>query len=595
MMIMSENTNLTKQKIKLLALEEAYIFIFYFAELERNALDRFPGKVGSVVHLNFLIQESSADPSLKEIYEALLTTKLNTFSGKAKKMVGLAQQCKAAGINPTPFLPTALAMKQPPSLSQRRSQATDEAPKCPHTQAQFQHYDYQRRPTPGIVNLFAHRCLLSSLITKEDIKYTWMTPTWLQVRIKYPDVMNYPVQLCPLVTDGNRQQVFHEQHDVIIGFEKDLSSRREKNGFPDSVFDIRFENDQDPTFVSINTKLKGFDLLRSKYVNADNELCYFKILQIITKDKDNDEYREGGATEEDCPTVMSAFSTPQKAGFIMSPQQQQPTPSHTYSSPTPVYSSPAPHHPTSDKTVADLSAQLQSAMKMIEESKVEIARATNAAANAQAAAQKATTEQEQIKQAAIAEITKQQQIASAAQQLAAQHHAVAAEQHVAAQAAQAEAREAAAQREATISQAKMATIAQVEAAKETALLATASKDGEQQAIVSVRAELQATKAAAVAAIEQSRRETEVAQQVAVQLTAAQQEADERAAIATAQEKIGTKRTRRDPDQHVASIGGLHGSDGQFHAGVPVYVGGSSEQMQEENRDEFSTIASGYAG
>jgi hypothetical protein len=404
--------------------------------------------------------------------------------------------------------------------------------------------------------------------------------------------MNCPVQLCPLVTDDNRQQVFHEQHDAVMGFEKDLSSRREKNGFPDSVFNIRYDNDQDPVFVPVNSKLKGCDLLRSKYVNADNELCYFKILQIVTKEKDEEEHREGGATEEDCPTVMSACSTPQKPGFVMSPQQQQPTPSHTYSSPAPVYSSPTPRHPSSDKTVADLSAQLQSAMKMIEESKVEIARANNAAGEAQAAAQKATTEQELIKQAAFAEITKQQQIASAAQQLAAQHHAVATEQHVAAQAAQAAAKEAAAQREATISQAQMA-IAQAEAAKEAALSATASNDGEQQAIVNVRAELEATKAAAVAAIEQSRLETEAAQQVAVQLTAAQQEAAERAAIASAMERIGTKRTRRDPEQHAAIVGGLHGSGGQFHAGVPAYIGESSEQMEEaDERDEFSTIASG---
>jgi hypothetical protein len=103
------------------------------------------------------------------------------------------------------------------------------------------------------------------------------------------------------------------------------------------------------------------------------------------------------------------------------------------------------------------------------------------------------------------------------------------------------------------------------------------------------------KAAAVAAIEQSRCKTEAAQQVAVQLTAALQEAAKRAAIASAMEKIGPKQTRCDPEQHVASIGGLHGSDGQFHDGGPVYVGGSLEQMEEaDERDEFSTIASGAA-
>jgi hypothetical protein len=107
-------------------------------------------------------------------------------------------------------------------------------------------------------------------------------------------------------------------------------------------------------------------------------------------------------------------------------------------------------------------------MKMIEESKVEIAHAKNAAAEAQGAAKKATSEQEQIKQAAFAEITKQQQIAITVQQLAAHHHAVATE---AAQVAQAAAKEATAQQEATISQAQMA-IAQAEAAKEATLLAT---------------------------------------------------------------------------------------------------------------------------
>jgi hypothetical protein len=61
------NANLTKQKIKLLGLEEAHIFLFCSAELKRDALDLFPAKVGSVVHFNFLKQESSTDPSLKEI------------------------------------------------------------------------------------------------------------------------------------------------------------------------------------------------------------------------------------------------------------------------------------------------------------------------------------------------------------------------------------------------------------------------------------------------------------------------------------------------------------------------------------------------
>jgi hypothetical protein len=64
------NANDTKSiiaKLERLSLEEAFIFQFYYTELIQDTLDLIPSKVGSTLHLNFLKQELSKDPSLQDL------------------------------------------------------------------------------------------------------------------------------------------------------------------------------------------------------------------------------------------------------------------------------------------------------------------------------------------------------------------------------------------------------------------------------------------------------------------------------------------------------------------------------------------------
>ena len=39
-------------------------------------------------------------------------------------------------------------------------------------------------------------------------------------------------------------------------------------------------------------------------INCDNELCEFKLLQIVPKERDEDEYKEGEATLSDAGVVI---------------------------------------------------------------------------------------------------------------------------------------------------------------------------------------------------------------------------------------------------------------------------------------------------
>jgi hypothetical protein len=140
-------------------------------------------------------------------------------------MASLAAQCKAAGLIPGSSLPKQMQAKHPSQSANLKDQfdSNEVAPRCPHTKAHFEWYDFQRQPNPGLITISAHRFLFSSLVTQQDLKSVWVTKKHLRIGACYPDIMNYPVQLVDLVTDDNGQPVFDEQHQMVREFEKDVT------------------------------------------------------------------------------------------------------------------------------------------------------------------------------------------------------------------------------------------------------------------------------------------------------------------------------------------------------------------------------------
>jgi hypothetical protein len=153
-------------------------------------------------------------------------------------MGNLAKECKTAGVTPDPHLPKPVQGKKISMAENLKAsfRSNNPAPHCPHVQAEFDWYDHQRRPLPGIIKIR---------------EYTWMTKRWMQVTIRYSDMMNFPVELVDLVMDDEGNPVFHEQHQCVQGFEKDLVGRREADGCIYEVFDLNFEKDQDPDQLQI--------------------------------------------------------------------------------------------------------------------------------------------------------------------------------------------------------------------------------------------------------------------------------------------------------------------------------------------------------
>jgi hypothetical protein len=381
------NANNTKSiiaKLERLSLEEAFIFQFYYTELiQDTALDLIPSKVGSTLHLNFLRQELSKDPSFRGLAQQLSSRKLQSFYSTAKRMASLAAQCKAAGITPGSSLPKEIQAKKPSLSASLKDQldSNEVAPRCPHTKAHFEWYDFQRQPNPGLITISAHRFLFSSLVTQQDLKSVWMTKKHLRIGACYPDIMNYPVQLVDLVTDDSGQPVFDEQHQMVREFEKDVAPRRELDGGEKGKiwewFDIHFKTQQDPRFVQVSTKCSGFHLLRAKYINSDNEVCSFKILQVVTKEWDPEEFRDAAPTADGLDIILGQKGRTVSSNLPFSPVRS-PAPPNAYQpapAPTPP-AMPAPYHvgssapapvPTPmqvpDPAVADLQAKLH-AMSM---------------------------------------------------------------------------------------------------------------------------------------------------------------------------------------------------------------------------------------
>jgi hypothetical protein len=76
----------------------------------------------------------------------------------------------------------------------------------------------------------------------------------------------------------------------------------------DHPFVIKFESNQDPNFVALNSKLKGFYLIDAKYLSQKGKICEMKLLQIVTREKSEDEIREGTANAVDCSAVVLGMS-----------------------------------------------------------------------------------------------------------------------------------------------------------------------------------------------------------------------------------------------------------------------------------------------
>ena len=92
-------------------------------------------------------------------------------------------------------------------------------------------------------------------------------------------MINYPIEMCELVTDQQGNQTFGSDHPCTQAFSEGMESRRADDGYCYDKFQLHFEVEQDPTFVSVmDVNLRGFDLLCGKYANSDGELCDFKIL-----------------------------------------------------------------------------------------------------------------------------------------------------------------------------------------------------------------------------------------------------------------------------------------------------------------------------
>jgi hypothetical protein len=135
----------------------------------------------------------------------------------------------------------------------------------------------------------------------------------------------------------------------LRGFEEDLASKRDADGEVYDRFTIAFDKPQDPQFVKLNQFLGGFDILNAQYSNRYNELCKFKMLQIVTKEMDVFQHKEGIATstmsnltlgrqQPRAPTHLP-FGSPPRMNV---PPQNQPSPPMSAPMPAPVHSMPMP-------------------------------------------------------------------------------------------------------------------------------------------------------------------------------------------------------------------------------------------------------------
>jgi hypothetical protein len=151
-------------------------------------------------------------------------------------------------------------------------------------------------------------------------------------------MMNFPAEMSGLVKDRAGNDVFYQDHACTQAFAEDIEDRKENDGYVYDNYCITFEEEQDTVFVSIGeANLTGFDLLRGQYINADKEVCDFKLLQILVKEKDLQENMSGTANMAKCGVLggQSNLTTRDGPFSPSKPVYSSPTPAPVYSSPTP--------------------------------------------------------------------------------------------------------------------------------------------------------------------------------------------------------------------------------------------------------------------
>jgi hypothetical protein len=164
-------------------------------------------------------------------------------------------------------------------------------------------------------------------VTEEDITFAWLQHTekpntCLEVMVCCPEMMNLPVNMGRLINGKNSKPIFHQNHVCISKFEKEMAARREHNLFCYKSFQVNFEKEQKPAFITIKDgDLKWFDLLEGSYEDKKKNACNFKLLQLLIEEKDPKENQTGKATatlssmpelNKLCPNWPSAtMSSPQ--------------------------------------------------------------------------------------------------------------------------------------------------------------------------------------------------------------------------------------------------------------------------------------------
>jgi hypothetical protein len=398
------------------------------------------------------------------------------------------------------------------------------------------------------VKITACRVLFSNLVTEKDIKYNWLSGTQmpntiLEVTTRYPDIINYPAEMCELITDKSGNAIFHRDHACTQAFVGDMVTRRDPDGYCYDTFRLTFEEEQNPVFVEIvdaKTKLDGFDLLRGQWFNADNEICDFKLLQILIKNKDLDENKTGIAKPSDWGVIGNKSNCTGPSPLPCHSGPFSPPPVTNTSGgpmPPPVTSGPSPQllqqmaqiqarevqlqaelHAAKQLLSRQNTVQMQANAQQQEIQKLKTQLQAEQSAQQYAAAQRTATQ---------TQLQAQLQAAEAARQVAEQHAATQQAQQTAAQQTLDE-------QHAQLQAAKAAS----QAAEQQAAAQQAQQTLAQQVFAQQQAQLQVTEAARQAAEQQAAAAQQahqtLAQQMHAEQTLAQQQVQLQAAEAARQ-------------------------------------------------------------
>jgi hypothetical protein len=199
---------------------------------------------------------------------------------------------------------------------------TEQSPGCPHARATFEWWEQTRKGQLKVAKITVYRALFSNLVTDNDVNYTWLPGTekpntCLEVTIRYPRLMNDPNIMSALIQDRHGNFVFDSKHLCTQAFASAISRKRTSDGWCYETFNVAFEEEQNPAFVSVGAaNLSGFDLLRGEYINDDSESCKFKVLQILIQRRDFEDNQSGQATNTDCRPISSTSGLSNSNGLF---------------------------------------------------------------------------------------------------------------------------------------------------------------------------------------------------------------------------------------------------------------------------------------